>query len=212
MIIDFNDKVSVEAAKLFCKNNKTSIGITSGSFDLFHNYHLDFLARCKRLCDVLIVGVDSDRLIKEDKGSERPIFNESHRIRIINSLKCVDITFVLDSLAQFGDVVETFVRGEYGKIFRNQEFAGDLSSRVVGNKWAKVIIVPDIEELTSTTDFIKRIQSFTHNSDPKPKEPTAKDLPRPIPMDEAAPGFKLVAKGEKGIGPEPGIFVDNSSE
>ena len=160
MIIDLTDQMSVEAVKLYCgKETVLRVGITSGCFDMFHFLHLHYLQRCKQLCDVLIVGVDSDRKVRDDKGEERPIVNERHRLAIINALKCVDACFILDSLDKLGDICDTFIRKkEYGYVFRNQEWEGRESEVIVGNSNARVIIVPDVEDTTSTTELINKIR------------------------------------------------------
>ena len=36
------------------------IGFTSGSFDVFHAGHVDYLEEARSRCDVLIVGLNSD--------------------------------------------------------------------------------------------------------------------------------------------------------
>jgi cytidyltransferase-like protein len=161
MIIDLKDPVSVEAARLYCgKNGVLRIGITSGCFDTFHYYHLIFLERCKQLCDMLLVGVDSDRRISETKGPDRPVVNERHRLTIVNALKCVDACFILDSLPQFAKICDLFIRNkEYGLVFRNQDWAGKEDEVEVGNSHARVVVVPDIEELTSTSDMIQKIEA-----------------------------------------------------
>lgn len=68
------------------------VGLTSGCFDLVHFYHLRYLERCKSLCDILIVGVDSDLLVYANKN-KYPVIPEHHRLTMIDALKCVDIAF-----------------------------------------------------------------------------------------------------------------------
>jgi len=70
----------------------------SGSFDLTHAGHVLFFEDCKRMGDVLVVGVGSDAIIKNNKGDWRPILNESARMKMIDSIKPVDYV-ILDNIS-----------------------------------------------------------------------------------------------------------------
>lgn len=77
------------------KEGKT-VGFTSGAFDLLHAGHADYLEKAKALCDVLVVGVNSDRSVREYKGLDRPVVPESQRIRLVSALESVDYVFLFD--------------------------------------------------------------------------------------------------------------------
>ena len=65
------------------------IGITFGSFDLFHYGHVLMFEECKQYCDYLIVGVQSDPSIdRPEKNS--PIQSHEERLGLISSIKFVD--------------------------------------------------------------------------------------------------------------------------
>lgn len=77
------------------ENNKDKkIVFCSGSFDLPHAGHVLFFEDCKKLGDILVVCIGSDRLIKSLKGGKRPILNENIRLKTIDSLKPVDYCFL----------------------------------------------------------------------------------------------------------------------
>jgi len=59
-----------------------------GCFDLMHPGHIKYFQAAKKMGDVLIVTVTPDRYV--DKGSSRPVFNESLRAESIAALECVD--------------------------------------------------------------------------------------------------------------------------
>lgn len=71
--------------------------ITFGTFDVFHVGHINILERAAALGDYLVVGVSSDKL-NFDKKNRYPIYNESDRMKIIQSLKFVDQVFIEESL------------------------------------------------------------------------------------------------------------------
>ncbi|WP_124409324.1 adenylyltransferase/cytidyltransferase family protein [Pseudomonas sp. R4-34-07] len=62
------------------------VGYTSGVFDLFHEGHANYLNKCLELCDILIVGVDSDLKVKFNKGLGRPIDDIGKRISNVQLL------------------------------------------------------------------------------------------------------------------------------
>lgn len=71
--------------------------ITFGTFDVFHVGHVNILERAKLHGNHLIVGVSSDELNMSKKG-RYPIYEESDRMHILRSLRCVDEVFVEESL------------------------------------------------------------------------------------------------------------------
>ena len=159
MIINPYDKKAMRAAQLYCLDDDKTVGLTSGTFDLFHDYHLRYLERCRRLCDVLIVGVDSDALVKKVKGPNRPILSEFQRLMLMDANKHITFCYIQDSLEAFTKVAETLMP-EGGSIFRNEEFQGRESEVARGKSKAEVIIVPDVWEPNSTTKLIDKINGL----------------------------------------------------
>jgi D-beta-D-heptose 7-phosphate kinase/D-beta-D-heptose 1-phosphate adenosyltransferase len=71
------------------------IGMTNGCFDLFHDGHHHYLARCKEHCDYLIVALNSDASVKRLKGITRP--RQEWRVRA----EMVMETGLVDALIPF---------------------------------------------------------------------------------------------------------------
>jgi len=65
------------------------IGYTTGVFDLFHVGHLNMLRNAKSLCDKLIVGVSTDKVVKYKH--KRSVIPFKERIKIVRSIKYVDV-------------------------------------------------------------------------------------------------------------------------
>lgn len=70
------------------------VGFTSGVFDLLHVGHLDYLTESKKVCDRLVVAVNADSSVRQNKGPQRPIVPEEQRAGLIAGLKPVDLAFV----------------------------------------------------------------------------------------------------------------------
>ncbi len=90
--IKTRDELAVICEQLRTEGRK--IGFTSGSFDLLHAGHVDYLERARALCDCLIVAVNSDESVKRYKGNNRPLNLQDHRIHVIAGLESVDYVFV----------------------------------------------------------------------------------------------------------------------
>lgn len=71
---------------------KRTAVVVSGYFNPVHKGHLDLLESAKKLGDLLIVIVNSDKQ-REIKGS-REFMKEEERLRIIESLKPVDFALI----------------------------------------------------------------------------------------------------------------------
>ncbi|MGU3524184.1 adenylyltransferase/cytidyltransferase family protein [Enterobacteriaceae bacterium C23F] len=81
--------------------------ITFGTFDVFHIGHLNVLERARKLGNRLIVGVSSDEL-NQRKKARLPVYRECERLKIIDSLKCVDAVFLEESLERKAEYIRHF--------------------------------------------------------------------------------------------------------
>jgi len=129
-------------------------GLTSGCFDLFHFSHLEYLRRCKRHCERLIVGVDCDCLVKETKGSGRPIHDEMHRLDLISSLTMVDAAFIIVGLDALTRISRDF---RISKVFKCEKWRDRSPIFGVTDCDAELVILPDVPGMGSTSDIIERI-------------------------------------------------------
>jgi rfaE bifunctional protein nucleotidyltransferase chain/domain len=69
---------------------------TNGCFDILHVGHVRYLNAARTLGDALVVGINSDRSVREIKGESRPIVTELERAEVIAGLACVDYVCIFD--------------------------------------------------------------------------------------------------------------------
>jgi D-glycero-beta-D-manno-heptose 1-phosphate adenylyltransferase len=69
---------------------------TNGVFDLLHPGHVRYLQAARALGDVLVVGVNSDRSVRANKGPSRPVMPEGERAEVLEALAAVDAAVIFD--------------------------------------------------------------------------------------------------------------------
>lgn len=78
------------------------ITFANGCFDLLHVGHVRYLQGAKMQGDVLVVGVNSDRVVAALKGSGRPLLPAEARVVLVAALACVDYVVIFDELTAEG--------------------------------------------------------------------------------------------------------------
>lgn len=126
------------------------VGLTSGCYDLLHWYHVQYLRRCRALCDVLFVGVDSDQMVRRFKDKD-PVIPEHHRVQMVEELRCVEGVFLMRGLEDFAAAARSA-----HVIFKNQPALH--GAEIVGAESCAVVIIPDIEEVSSTSGIVAKVQ------------------------------------------------------
>ena len=128
---------------------KYKIGYTQGTLDMFHIGHLNLIRQAKEQCEVLIVGVNSDRLVNEYKNKV-PVINESNRAEIVNALKYVDKVIICDSLDKC--IVWKIVK--FDAIFIGDDWKGNLrwsqTEKELSPLGAKVVYLKHTDGISST--------------------------------------------------------------
>lgn len=127
---------------------------TNGCFDILHPGHMELFKIAKSLGDRLIVGVDEDQKVRNDKGPDRPINSLPFRKAMLESNKHIDVVIPFGSRQELENLIELYspdillVGGDW----RN----GD----VVGRQFAKEVRFLDRVGGYSTTDIIRRINEI----------------------------------------------------
>jgi D-glycero-beta-D-manno-heptose 1-phosphate adenylyltransferase len=79
-----------------------SVVWTNGCFDLLHAGHVRNLREAKAQGDILVVGINSDRSVRQIKGKERPIVPETQRAEIVAAIDCVDYVVIFEEQTPIG--------------------------------------------------------------------------------------------------------------
>jgi rfaE bifunctional protein nucleotidyltransferase chain/domain len=130
------------------------IVFTNGVYDLLHPGHVRYLQSARALGDALIVGVNSDRSVRANKGPARPINPETERAEVIAALHCVDAAIVFDQDTPH----EIINRLQPDVLVKGADWAVDaiVGRDVVEARGGQVVRMP-IEQGFSTTDLIAKI-------------------------------------------------------
>ena len=78
------------------KNDDKKIVMTNGCFDILHSGHVHILEESKKLGDILIIALNSDKSVKKIKSSNRPIIAETDRAYVLSCLSSVDHIILFD--------------------------------------------------------------------------------------------------------------------
>jgi D-beta-D-heptose 7-phosphate kinase/D-beta-D-heptose 1-phosphate adenosyltransferase len=78
------------------KERGKRVVFTNGCFDLIHVGHVRLLATARSFGDVLAVGLNTDRSVRQLKGPTRPIVSESARAEVLAALSMVDYVTLFD--------------------------------------------------------------------------------------------------------------------
>jgi len=71
---------------------------TNGCFDLLHVGHVRYLQAARALGDLLAVGLNGDRSVRELKGKGRPVTGERDRAEVLAALQCVDLVTIFPEM------------------------------------------------------------------------------------------------------------------
>ena len=140
-----------EILKFLEKNRYKKIVFTNGCFDILHIGHIKYLEEAKSFGDILIVGLNSDRSVRELKGKTRPINYENDRAYLLAGLESVDFVTVFDEDTPYKLIKylkpNTLVKG------------GDYKGKdVVGSDIVDKVKLVNFVAGKSTSKIIKKIE------------------------------------------------------
>ena len=145
------DAIKKMAARLRAEGRK--IVFTNGCFDILHVGHVKYLKQARRLGDVLIVGLNSDRSVSAIKPG-RPLNPEKNRAEVLAALTAVDYVVVFHETTPYSliKVVKPDILVKGGDWKKEDIVGADLVPEVHS--------LPYVEGI-STTAIVERIRNAT---------------------------------------------------
>ena len=71
---------------------------TNGCFDIIHAGHVQYLNEARSLGDKLIVGLNSNKSVRQLKGDNRPYNTQQNRAEVLMALESVDQVIIFNSI------------------------------------------------------------------------------------------------------------------
>jgi len=118
----------VAAIAEHCRRNGQTVVQAHGTFDLLHLGHVRHLEAARKLGDLLVVTVTTDRFV--NKGPGRPVFNAELRAEMLATLEYVDWVAVNDA-ADAVSAIEHIRPSIYIKGQDYQNPQGDITGKIV---------------------------------------------------------------------------------
>jgi len=132
-----------------------TIVFTNGVFDLLHPGHVRYLRKARALGDALIVGINSDRSVRSNKGPGRPITPGDERAELLAALDCVDAVVVFDEDTPH-DIISAL---QPDVLVKGADWAADaiVGRDTVEARGGRVLRIP-IETGWSTSAIVEKIR------------------------------------------------------
>lgn len=146
------DKTKLKDVITRLKKERKKIVFTNGCFDLIHIGHIRYLEEAKKLGDILIIGLNSDKSVSKIK-SGRPIIPEEQRAEVLSALYMVSYITLFDEDTPYQLIKELqpdiLVKG-----------ADWEKKDIVGSDIVKEVHTIPFVEGISTSEIIKRTKTL----------------------------------------------------
>ncbi len=127
---------------------------TNGCFDILHLGHIRYLKKASSLGDILVVGLNTDRSVRQIKGEKRPIIPQKERAEVLAALEFVDYVVLFDEPDPFSliEKVKPTILVK-GADWPKDKIIGREVVEKVGGRVVRIPLVPGV----SSSGVIERI-------------------------------------------------------
>jgi len=133
--------------------------LTIGTWDVLHVGHVRYLFSAKKKGDILIVGVDSDEVVRKTKGPHRPMIRQEERVEMVSYQMPVDFVTLINDIDKKGRWQCDLLKHVRPDMFVAVE--GDSYSpqqkREIKKYCGNLVVLPRQAENTSSTAIIQGV-------------------------------------------------------
>ncbi len=137
------------------RRKRARIVFTNGCFDILHVGHVKLFQFARAQGDCLVVGINSDRSVREIKGPGRPSIGEEDRAHLLAALAAIDYVLVFDEPTPI-KIIEAIV--PIAALVKAEDYRGRtvVGQSVVEAAGGKVVLAP-LAGGISTTEILRRL-------------------------------------------------------
>jgi D-beta-D-heptose 7-phosphate kinase/D-beta-D-heptose 1-phosphate adenosyltransferase len=120
----------------------------NGCFDVLHHAHFKMIEFASTFGDLLVIGIDSDKRVKELKGQDRPFHTQEERKYNLERINGVKKVVIFDSSRALEEMIKSYEPDVFiiGSDYKNKP--------IVGEQYAKSIVYFNRLENYSTTKIL----------------------------------------------------------
>ena len=127
--------------------------IVNGTFDILHRGHIEMLNFARSQGTYLLVAIDSDRQVRELKGTSRPVNKQEDRKFMLDNLQCVDAVWIFDTQEELEHICKIYKPHLMVK-------GGDYDGKqITGSQYCNEIKFYDLVPDYSTSKIIEDINN-----------------------------------------------------
>jgi len=120
----------------------------NGCFDVLHHAHFKMIEFSSTFGDLVVIGIDSDKRVKELKGDDRPFHSEDERKYNLERIKGVSKVVIFDSSQLLEELIKTYEPDVFviGSDYKDKP--------IIGEQYAKSIVFFNRMDNFSTTKIL----------------------------------------------------------
>ena len=127
--------------------------IVNGTFDILHRGHIEMLNFARSQGTYLLVAIDSDRQVRELKGTSRPVNKQEDRKFMLDNLRCVNAVWIFDTQQELEHICKIYKPHLMVK-------GGDYNGKqITGSQYCNEIKFYDLVPDYSTSKIIEDINN-----------------------------------------------------